>query len=1303
MSRYNYNTNSYYDPVGSQQPPPTGYTYGQDPALNSSGAPSYSAAATRNYSTGPSSASYQGYGSSTAGRATNTMGNLHGPEHSQSTSANTAGTPYNGSSWNGTNSYEYGTNLQMPNRVQSNNSPAYTNAAAASNTYGQLSAPEQTQSTATAYANTAAAASHTYGQLSALEQTQSTTKAYGVNQSYPSAAQQGSTTSSTSYQSPQPQRYNSPLHTVQAQKGHAKQSSRPANHHDSSSRMSQVHRQGSASVEPQAPTMTVDPSQVYDDTAERRRKAQVEAERKRKRDEELAVRKAEEGRIAAEAVKRKEEEKLAKHVQEVVWKKVEAERKAEQLTKAREEKKQSKSAASALQKMASSSAMAGGDDEAPPANAEEAEMRAMFKKMREFNAKNPTMLAQLWEEERKTHATQAPSQSACATRAAPPIARSSTASTAVAAKSGVRPFQKPRPPGPLKQAKANPAITKTPVWKSAMPITTQTSNSLWPPQKKGSLAEWAAKWLISIPENQGKIVSRDEVLRILDGNPSYVQLCEALEGLGLHFERSALARELLDAVPGGTTQQVIQPTPPANGFTTRPVGSPAAKKKGSRPLKDPTGPATVAYDTPSFTSLSDAAKEVNAMHRHSRQPPAALIGGPVQPLASSRPLVPSYLSPGAPVTRPTQEEMRASYRAPSVSTPKEVKPDLQSEAPSRPPANKEEAARKRNFGDLIDLTAQDSDDDEPPAKIMNVQMGSIIPSINQPQSRPTSSVQLQPPLAPANTRHSFSQPINANDFYKRPNANVIVPGMDMRKPSIPWGALPLPPVISSMQPNFAPPMQSPQPPRSKGPSLETKQHDRIRGRMLVEPIMRDRVARKNKYDTRTIARDVLLATGKHPDMRGLNSHLNPLLNLLAHHGGSGGSFDDGQRGNRSDLSTIRWDIIDPELPSANARKVKIPALITEDTADADDEDDEPAAIRTVQQARDNGDGTTTYVSVNERVGSQKIKKRLGRPPRHSLPGTINIAHSDTPARQVVSGQTTTPSTALTGTALGYSAFRKLDENGNPIKTKGRPVGWRKSVHSREAQGLTPPKPGASRGPKKNSTSTKPLVEAEPQIWYCLWRDCDAQLHNQDTLKKHVVKIHGRANERQYECLWRGCDAVAAIRDVGKGKGKLLKDEEGEFATFPDLKGWLWHVDDKHLRPIAKRQGDGPKGGVASNHNATDSEAYLSDAQGRSVTPIIRPTSEPLTNIKSLPAATSRVRPRSMRALALAPGLTREEREAAGDLAQLERHKGLVGVRMAKTGATFAIRKRVQGLIDDEDFEDVVETEDEHYGDGGVEQ
>lgn len=1116
----------------------------------------------------------------------------------------------------------------------------------------------------------------------------------------------------------------------------------------------QQQRQQSASVEPM-PT-TVDPSQVYDIRAEREKAARIEAERRRKVEAEQAARKAEEDarqaeedarkaeeeRIEAEARKAEEDARKAREAE--AKKKATAERKKEARRKANEEK-QSKTAATALQQMAAGSSGGGGGGSmesmaammgnmsGPPANDEEAEMRAMFKKMREFNQKNPAMLAKLWEEERKQHAAQAPPGTAppaqpvqTGLRPSAPTLTKKQEKAAATAPTLASPTVPPPAQPTVPNSRPNIAL---PIKNAQAPLSTssQGASSLWPPHKKGSLAEAAARWLTTLPENvdSGKTISSEEVVKILDTNPSYVQLCEVIEKKGIRFERSALAKQLLKAVPddlrgsqsGVKSGANAAPVTAANG--TEPpfngVGTPASAppRKKSRPRKDESGryslpgdrgsTSTVSYSTPSLASPTDAAKGLNSTNT---------VGG-VFPGSVSGAISAGFTSQSAtqdPTFYDAEPMIIDDHPGPSGSQPPALKPEEKPrELPPPPPKDKEEAARKRGFGDLIDLTADDDSDDEPPPKKV------IVPSNAAPFS-----------VKPVPSNDRFRQPISYQQFVSQNRAAPSHPS-----PGFPQNAMPardLFPQQTWNRPQMRPlaPVHTPQN-RPKGPSEEQKQAERIRGKMLVEPIMRDRVARKSKYDSRTIARDVLLATNRHPDMRSLNGHLNIMQKLLGDHGG----VIDGA-GNKSDLATIRWDLIDPGEPSEEAKvKSKKISHREHEAHEVDDESDTdshaklrsstaerpgelrnfgrkqvgrprqvPKADRHYSSARD----ASPNILANEHPElTSDLRSRASRgssAARRESAASLHTPRAGVRGQKKPSSMSKSASSTpvVTGTATGYAAFRPLDENGDPVKKKGRPVGWRKSVHSREAQGLTP---YGVHGPKttsklRQSTGVRESSEKvmpHYQVYPCKWKGCSSELDNLEKLKKHTLKLHGEANsEGDYECRWGDCgtgDHIDANNNIRPG-------DEG-VTSFETLDHWFKHVNKAHIQAIAWKLGDGPRGGSVAEI-LDDSAAYLSDASGRSVTPIILTPQELAQQQADSTAGGGPERLlMSQEGLGLQyTGLDKNEREAAAELKKLEDQKRHEGVTMGLEGSRLANAKRRRGFLDDEDFEDVIEDSEPEF-------
>ena len=99
---------------------------------------------------------------------------------------------------------------------------------------------------------------------------------------------------------------------------------------------------------------------------------------------------------------------------------------------------------------------------------------------------------------------------------------------------------------------------------------------------------------------------------------------------------------------------------------------------------------------------------------------------------------------------------------------------------------------------------------------------------------------------------------------------------------------------------------------------------------------------------------------------------------------------------------------------------------------------------------------------------------------------------------------------------------------------------------------------SKRAKRWNQASPPPPSEPVYQIYRCEWRGCGAELHNLETLRKHVFKLH----HREGDCKWEGCEGMIGI-EAG--------EEEGE--SFERLRG---HLEVQHLRPLAWKLGDGPR-------------------------------------------------------------------------------------------------------------------------------
>jgi hypothetical protein len=192
------------------------------------------------------------------------------------------------------------------------------------------------------------------------------------------------------------------------------------------------------------------------------------------------------------------------------------------------------------------------------------------------------------------------------------------------------------------------------------------------------------------------------------------------------------------------------------------------------------------------------------------------------------------------------------------------------------------------------------------------------------------------------------------------------------------------------------------------------------------------------------------------------------------------------------------------------------------------------------------------------------------------------------------------------------------------KKRGRPVGWRLGHGSYAAlrQGLPPGTETPRPQPKKPTGEHKPRVrpgrkpaptarqlylKLNPHFisFRCEWENCPAELQNLETLRKHLLIVHGRPppSSKTITCKWAACPS----------------------APFPSPSSFTTHLETAHLLPHLWHAGDGPRNTTPSLPNPTLTNttntsttnnplplpAYLFNAQGDQVTPSI--TTQQLEN------------------------------------------------------------------------------------------
>jgi hypothetical protein len=419
--------------------------------------------------------------------------------------------------------------------------------------------------------------------------------------------------------------------------------------------------------------------------------------------------------------------------------------------------------------------------------------------------------------------------------------------------------------------------------------------------------------------------------------------------------------------------------------------------------------------------------------------------------------------------------------------------------PALPPMGPKEAmARKRDFADIVDLTQsmdEDSDDVSPPAK--------------EPRLDPNIDPQL------------------------------FVPTMNHT---------PVPP--SSFRPIF--PLKSSQAPVSaldqERQKAEVTRRSAVRANIdLVEPINRANARRKSRYNPLTIARDILLASGRHPTEAPLNAHLAKITTRLPQIG-----FD-------SDLSTLRWDVIDPggpQVPPDESTKIS-----------ANQRTMGPASGSAASEL------TTTQTQLVQLAQKQRTKREAQQSnlrnvtnvdSDHTSPSNsavvevaIDASHTPPKARPIPKDPTKSPAMATS------------DSTPSLPKKRGRPPGSKNKNstknQSRQVVGVEVQVP---RRPKEKRT-----FESPPHLYSsydCRWQGCNAKLHNLDTLKKHFAKVHPYKDD-QKECLWEGCGTQEEVYDKPSNSYRSVHKP----FEFSGRESWVNHILSSHIDPIGWSLGEGP--------------------------------------------------------------------------------------------------------------------------------
>ena len=248
-----------------------------------------------------------------------------------------------------------------------------------------------------------------------------------------------------------------------------------------------------------------------------------------------------------------------------------------------------------------------------------------------------------------------------------------------------------------------------------------------------------------------------------------------------------------------------------------------------------------------------------------------------------------------------------------------------------------------------------------------------------------------------------------------------------------------------------------------------------------------------------------------------------------------------------------------------------------------------------------------------------------------VPDEVDVVTSDLirPARQprAVSALPGPIAAVAAATVLAPEQSRNSSPGTEtPMRRRGRPRGWRPGMSYATMRGNPSParaqariaatgseQPGRRRGRPPKLASPPPQaiyrsLQADFLAYLCEWRGCRAELHNLDTLRRHIYKVHTGTEEDEGEhhsCRWAEC----ALDGAGLRSAQELGD----------------HVERAHLVPMSWHVGDGPDNtsgrerkrkrrkapGTANEEDGDEEEGeeeeipdYLRDRHGKQVTPSV---------------------------------------------------------------------------------------------------
>ncbi|CAI7656168.1 unnamed protein product [Penicillium glandicola] len=421
--------------------------------------------------------------------------------------------------------------------------------------------------------------------------------------------------------------------------------------------------------------------------------------------------------------------------------------------------------------------------------------------------------------------------------------------------------------------------------------------------------------------------------------------------------------------------------------------------------------------------------------------------------------------------------------------------------------------------------------------------------------------------------------------------------------------------------------------RPRGPGKILKNRDD-----LVQQIRPSDALPKHSYDPTTIARDVLIATGRHPTEKHLNHHLD----ALRHNFTKIDYF--------ADLATFRWDLVDAKQPESQFnRMLPVPTPQTPHVRLSPHPQPPQVTLQSVQcdpHGIPNNVTTRDYVpmpsrdtppnrqvAMPARIDARAPPSGLSawgilpfKPPTYQTPQRIfpsnlpsglprldpdpaspkfsshrsvplQIPPQPQPQPQPQRRPSTTksaarpkpPPAAKQATLKSIKKPKPSKQTAKSQSDSGRTVKFPEARRPPQPQVVIPPSPkkmptkkNLERAPRSAANNIEVAIHCEQPVHYqifpCKWEGCAAELHNIDSVRAHLKKVH---IPHSLVCKWKDCDNKTPM-------------------AAADMSG---HMVGEHISKIAWVLGDGPTVPSTAENNPTY-PSVLGDRSARKGTMVL---------------------------------------------------------------------------------------------------